>query len=347
MFDDLCNVSDMPKLREAAALNICSWKTEHEQMYAEFKQKMDNASAGDLSTIEAMFALVSDCIPEEPEKSALDLPGYASPEDIWQNLPLYAKSYIAEVSREDGKASKDDCLSMIEEATDYMNTCMSFVPSVMSNLYNKTMVEENDLIRCMYYYMIFDGGATKLMAAMNDIITDEIVEKEDMAMIHSCISSLVSGSIDLGVESKESWEEAMTECDPEIWKDVTYELSKSNGNRGSRKKIQCLDNLLEGNKIELKKQIRLFIDENPTSISLAYLLQALIRAKVVKKSVKYTTFHRAIEHFAGCKFGIDVPQKRFGELKDFTFRGQQKGSWAVAKDIIYTWTDIFAEVAHI
>jgi hypothetical protein len=64
-------------------------------VYAEFKKKMDNTSAGDLSAIETMFDLVSDCIPEEPEKSALDLPGHASPEDIWQNLPLYANSYIA------------------------------------------------------------------------------------------------------------------------------------------------------------------------------------------------------------------------------------------------------------
>ena len=226
-----------------------------------------------------------------------------------------------------------------------MNTCMSVVPELLCNLRNKTIDEGNDLIRCMYYYMMYDGGSTKMIGSLNDIMNDEILDQEDMAMIHSCISSLVPSSIDLGVETKESWTDAAAKCDPEIWKDVTYELSKSGGNRGRKAEIVCIDNLLNGNKAAIKQQILHFLEENPGPICLAYLLKSLIRAGVIKRNVSYTTFHRAIEHLTGRKIGIDSPQKRFGELKNFRLQKPQKGCWAKAKTIIVKWTEVFAEVA--
>jgi hypothetical protein len=75
------------------------------------------------------------------------------------------------------------------------------------------------------------------------------------------------------------------------------------------------------------------------------MLKALIRADAIKESVSYATFHRAIEQFTGRKFGIDTPQKSFGEMKDFGFHGAQKGSWAKAKEIIFRWSHIFEAVA--
>ena len=88
-----------------------------------------------------------------------------------------------------------------------------------------------------------------------------------------------------------------------------------------------------------------FLEENPGPICLAYLLKSLIRAGVIKRNVSYTTFHRAIEHLTGRKIGIDSPQKRFGELKNFRLQKPQKGCWAKAKTIIVKWTEVFAEVA--
>ena len=176
-------------------------------------------------------------------------------------------------------------------------------------------------------------------------MADDILDQEDTAMIHSCISSLVPSSIDLGVETKESWTDAAAKCAPEIWKDVTYELSKSGGNRGRKAEIVCIDNLLNGNKAAIKQQILHFLEENPGPICLAYLLKSLIRAGVIKRNVSYTTFHRAIEHLTGREIGIDSPQKRFGELKNFRLQKPQKGCWAKAKTIIVKWTEVFAEVA--
>lgn len=346
ILEELSSVSNFPQLRERAMLNICSWKAEHENVYKEFKNKMDNISAGDLSALDAMFGLASDCLPDKPAgKKVSSLPDFGSADEIWHILPQYAKSYIAEASKDDGKATKGDCLSLIEEATDYMNACMSFVPSFVSNLKAKFMDEENDVIRCMYYYMMFDDGSTKMIETLNTILNEEILDQEDMAMIHGAVGFMVPSSIDLGVESKESWEKVATSCDPEIWKDINYELNKSEGNRGRKVEIKCIDSLLIGNKPALKAQILCFIKENPGAICLAYLLKALIRADAIKESVSYATFHRAIEQFTGRKFGIDTPQKRFGEMKDFGFHGAQKGSWAKAKEIIFRWSHIFEAVA--
>ncbi|MBQ8713743.1 MAG: hypothetical protein IJ552_00890 [Prevotella sp.] len=346
ILEELSIVSNFPQLRERAMLNICSWKAEHENVYKKFKNKMDNISAGDLSALDAMFGLASDCMSDKPTgKKVSSLPGFGSADEIWHILPQYAKSYIAEASKDDDKATKDDCLSLIEEATDYMNTCMSFVPSFVSNLKAKAMDEENDVIRCMYYYMMFDGGSTKMIETLNTILNDDILDQEDMAMIHGAVDFMVPSSIDLGVETKESWEKVANSCDPEIWKDISYELSKSEGNRGRKVEIKCIDSLLIGNKSALKAQILCFIKENPEAICLAYLLKALIRAEAIKESVSYASFHRAIEQFTGRKYGIDSPQRRFGEIKDFGFHGVQKGSWAKAKEIIFRWSLIFEAVA--
>ena len=345
ILDELSNVSDFHKLREKASLSICSWKAEHENVYKEFKNKMDSISAGDLSALDAMFSLASDCLSDKPMgKIASSLPGFGSAGEIWQILPQYAKSYIVETSKQDGKATKDDCLSLIGEAADYMNTCMSFVPSFVSNLKAKAMDEENDVIRCMYYYMMFDGGSTKMIETLNSIMDEEILDQEDLTMIHGAVGFMVPSSINLGVETKESWEKVANLCAPEIWKDISYELSRSEGNRGRKVEVKCIDSLLMGNKSALKEKIFLFIEENPGPICLAYLLIALIRADAIKKNVCYTTFHRAIEQLTGRKIGIDCPQKRYGELKDYRFSGPQKGCWAKAKQIIYLWTDIFAAV---
>ena len=345
ILEKLSSVSDFPKLRERASLSICSWKAEHENVYADFKNRMDSISIGDLSALEEMFNLSCDCLPDKPTcKKVSSLLGFGTAEKIWQGLPQYAKSYIAEASKKEGKATKDNCLSLIEEATDYMNVCMSFVPSFVSNLKAKAMDEENDVMRCMYYYMMFDGGSTKMIETLNSILSEEILDQEDMAMIHGAVGFMVPSSIDLGVETKESWEKVANLCDPEIWKDISYELSKSNGNRGRKVEIKCIDSLLIGNKSALKEQILHFIKENPGAICLAYLLKALIRADAIKQSVSYATFHRAIEQFTGRKFGIDSPQRRYGEMKDFGFHGVQKGSWAKAKEIIFRWSRIFEAV---
>ena len=346
IIDELCSVSDMPGLRENANLNIRAWKAEHEEVYTSFRSRMDGIGSGDMSAVEAMLDLAGDCLADGDLKvTDTSLPGYGTADEMWQRLPQYAKSYVADISRENGKVTKDGCISTMNEVLDYMNSCMFLVPSFLDNLYGKAMKENNDLLRCMYYYMVFDGGSTKMTGALDGIMSDEILDSEDMAMIHSCIGLLVPSSFDLGIETKESWKKVVNGSNPEIWKDVVFELNRSGGNRGRKKEIVSIDDLLTGNKSAIKDRILLFMEENTDAICLAYLLQALIQAGTVKETVRYTTFHHAIEQFTGRHFGMDIPQKRFGELMDIDFSGTEKGSWARAKDIISRWKDIFKDAA--
>ena len=129
---------------------------------------------------------------------------------------------------------------------------------------------------------------------------------------------------------------------PEIWKEVMFALRKVKGRRGNRKVVQSLDDILAGDKVHIKQGIRLFLEENTEDISLAYLLKALIKADRIKASTRYMTFHRAIEQFSQRHYGHDIPQKRYGEIKDMTLNSPQRGSsYTKAKRIIDRWSEYF------
>ena len=69
--------------------------------------------------------------------------------------------------------------------------------------------------------------------------------------------------------------------------------------------------------------------------------------KEMQKSYQVTwEFCRTAMIPIGKKYGIDVPQKRFGELKVFSLRHPQKGkSFIRAKEIVDEWTTIFRNIS--
>lgn len=106
--------------------------------------------------------------------------------------------------------------------------------------------------------------------------------------------------------------------------------------------MQSLDDILVGNKERIKQGIRSFLEENTEDISLAYLLKSLVNADRIKASTRYMSFHRAIEQFSQRHYGHDIPQKRYGEIKDVTLDSPQRGSsYIKAKRMIDRWTDYF------
>ena len=106
--------------------------------------------------------------------------------------------------------------------------------------------------------------------------------------------------------------------------------------------MQSLDDILVGDKERIKQGVRSFLEENTEDISLAYLLKAMVKAGRIKASIRYMTFHRAIEQFSQRHYGHDIPQKRYGEIKDITLTSPQRGnSYIKAKRIIDRWTDYF------
>lgn len=178
------------------------------------------------------------------------------------------------------------------------------------------------------------------------MISNEQLSLYDISMIRYCIRFIVPKSMQLGKETKQSWGKNIQNRNCEIWQEVSYALHKSKGNRG-RKKMTCsLDELLKRDKIAIKDSIKQFLKEHTESISLAYLLKALVNANKINKRVEYIVFHRLIEEFSQKKYGIDTPQKRYGELKELSLDNTLEGkSYIQAKETIDKWTTIFKTIS--
>lgn len=217
-----------------------------------------------------------------------------------------------------------------------------FIGGFMANLYDRVMEKKEDLAYCMYYFVVFDHGLSRMAKLLNRLLNSGEIDNGDMILIKSCVTMLVNGSIEMGTETKADWEDTVEKCNPEIWKEVMFALRKVKGRRGNKKVILSLDDILVGDKERIKQGICLFLEENTEDISLAYLLKSLAKAGRIKASTKYMAFHRAIEQFSQRHYGHDIPQKRYGEIKDMVLDLPQRGnSFVKAKRIIDRWTDFF------
>ena len=188
----------------------------------------------------------------------------------------------------------------------------------MANLYDRVMEKKEILAYCMYYFVVFDHGLSRMAKLLNRLLNSGEVDNGGMLLIKSCVALLVHQSIEMGTESKAGWEDTAEACNPE--------LRKVKGKRGNRKVMQSLDDILVGNKEQIKLGIRSFLEENTEDISLAYLLKALVKAGRMKASIRYMTFHRAVEQFSQQHYGHDIPQKRYGEIKDMVLDLPQRGN---------------------
>ena len=353
-FNTLFPSSNIKAQKEKADMIIRSWKAEHEKEYAIFIEQIDNITHGDLSILYDLFLLVEECVP--PEEEYQKNPFFSKPitefeDQIWAHLPLSIKSYIADFAKNNIEGytkinSTKICKELVADCLNILQSASELAIGFLSNLRKQIIENKNPLIYCMYYFVVFDYGLTRIMHILDKIATTENIEQEDLLMIRTCIGYIVPNSMELGKETKQSWEDASEKCDSELWKEITFALRCSKGNRGIKKSILAIDELLIGDKDALKTSIRQFLFKHPEPIALAYLLRALINANKINANLKYTSFHRAIEQFSGKEYGIDVPQKRFGELKVFSLRHPQKGkSFIRAKEIVDEWTTIFRNIS--
>ena len=286
-------------------------------------------------------------------KSGLLMVRSETPIEIWNRLPQETKSYLTGQLDVLMKNSKGYYLlsklerKMVYQSLAYISRIIFlshavFVGEVMANLYDLVMEKKETLAYCMYYFVIFDHGLSRMAKLLDRLLNSEEVDNGDMLLIKSCVVLLVHKSMEMGTESKAGWEDTAETCNPEIWKEVMFALRKVKGRRGNRKVIQSLDDILIEDKERIKQGISLFLEENTEDISLAYLLKSLIKAGKIKASTRYMTFHRAIEQFSQRHYGHDIPQKRYGEIKDMALDSPQRGSsYTKAKRIIDRWSDYF------
>ena len=274
--------------------------------------------------------------------------------EIWNHLPLEMRTYLTEQLDLLMRNSKGCFLlsklkkKMVYQFLTYISQIVFlshavFIGGFMANLYDRVMEKKEDLAYCMYHFVVFDHGLSRMAKLLNRLLNSEEVDHGDMLLIKSCVTLLVNRSVEMGTETKADWEDTIEGCTPEIWKEVMFALRKVKGRRGNRKVIQSLDDILSGDKERIKQGILLFLEENTEDISLAYLLQSLVKSGKIKASTRYMTFHRAIEQFSQRHYGHDIPQKRYGEIKELTLNSPQRGSsYTKAKRIIDRWTDYFA-----
>lgn len=284
-------------------------------------------------------------------KSELLMVHSETPIEIWNRLPQETKSYLIgqlDILMRNSKGCY--LLSKLERKMVYQSLVYVsriiflshavFVGEIMANLYDYMMEKKEALAYCMYYFVVFDHGLSRMAKLLDRLLNSEEIDNGDMLLIKSCIALLVHKSIEMGTENKAGWEDTVESCNPEIWKEVMFALRKVKGRRGNKKVMQSLDDILVGNKERIKKGIRSFLEENIEDISLAYLLKSLVNAGRIKAFTRYMTFHRAIEQLSQRHYGHDIPQKRYGEIKDMTLDLPQRGnSYIKAKRIIDRWTD--------
>ena len=276
-----------------------------------------------------------------------------TPIEIWNHLPLAMRTYLT-VQLDLLMRNSKGCylLSKLERKMVYQFLAYIsqivflshavFIGGFMANLYDRVMEKKEDLAYCVYYFVVFDHGLSRMAKLLDHLLNSEEVDHGDMLLVKSCVTMLVNGSIEMGTETKADWEDTVEKCNPEIWKEVIFALRKIKGRRGNKKVMQSLDDILIGDKERIKQGICLFLEENTEDISLAYLLKSLAKAGRIKASTKYMAFHRAIEQFSQRHYGHDIPQKRYGEIKDMVLDLPQRGnSFVKAKRIIDRWTDFF------
>lgn len=286
-------------------------------------------------------------------KSGLLMIHSETPIEIWNHLPQELRSYLIEQLDMFMRNSKGCYLlsklerKMVYQFLTYISQIVFLSHAVfsggfMANLYDRVMEKKEDLAYCMYYFVVFDHGLSRMAKLLNRLLNSEEVDHGDMLLIKSCVTLLVNRSVEIGTETKADWENTVERCNPEIWKEEMFALRKVKGSRGNKKVIQSLDDILLGDKERIKQGIHLFLEENTENISLAYLLKSLVKSGKIKASTRYMTFHRAIEQFFQRHYGHDIPQKRYGEIKELILNSPQRGnSYTKAKRIIDRWTDYF------
>ena len=272
-------------------------------------------------------------------KSELLMVHSKTPIEVWNRLPQETRSYLTGQLDVLMKNSKGCYLlsklerKMVYQSLTYISRIIFlshavFVGEAMANLYDYVVEKKEILAYCMYYFVIFDHGLSRMAQLLDHLLNSGEVDNGDMILIKSCVALLVHQSIEMGTESKAGWEDTAEACNPE--------------RRGNKKVMQSLDDILVGDKERIKQGIRSFLEENTEDISLAYLLKSLVKAGRIKASIRYMTFHRAIEQFYQRHYGHDIPQKRYGEIRDITLTSPQRGnSYIKAKRIIDRWTDYF------
>lgn len=133
-----------------------------------------------------------------------------TPIEIWNRLPQVTKSYLIgqlDILMRNSKGCY--LLSKLERKMVYQSIVYIFriiflshavfVGEIMANLYDYMMEKKDTLAYCMYYFVVFDHGLSRMIKLLDRLLNSGEVDNGDMILIKSCVTLLVHKSIEMGM----------------------------------------------------------------------------------------------------------------------------------------------------
>lgn len=149
-------------------------------------------------------------------------------------------------------------------------------PEILRNMLTMDAHTNDDFPYCMYYYCAFDGGMRQMMSMTSSVFSQPKGGMMGYVAKKMITQLFVKKSIELGYEKKNTWEDTVKREPEESAGFIRQALSMIKGIGGKRKaKYQTVDELLVGNKEELKRAIKTFRLHQRDSVSLGYLFYLL------------------------------------------------------------------------
>ena len=354
--------------RSAECRNVViEWHAAHKEEYAAFRDRVRAFATGDFSLlveIVAVFPLFTlhhtgaerlyigiDHASGDVEllespcegKTMIELPGA---DYCWNGLSASAKAVIRSIANSLNLADAKPVARLFRAE---IMAQLRHLPLILDRLISWDNGKNRPLLFSIYYFMMIYDGLAVLVDLLDKLLVSGSIDMYSLFSIEAITELAVRQSLCNSTATKTAWLERSKRYCPEIWKSVMSALRNAPSKRGLKAADTSLGDLLrqgcgaDDNAVEsVLGDIRRFLQENTEAVSLAYLLEALKRSKCLKESVKYAEFHRAIERFAGQKYGIDMPQRRYGEIAEMTLTEPALSpAFSKAKRTVEHWQHIF------
>ena len=343
------------------------WHEAHKEEYGAFRDRVSAFATGDFSLlveIVAAFPLFTlhhteaerlylgiDHASGDVEllelpcegKTMIELPGANY---CWNGLSASAKAVFRSIANSLNLADAKPVARLFRAE---IMAKLKHLPLILEYLISRNDVKNSPLLFSIYYFMMIDDGLAVLVDLLDKLLVSGSIDMYSLFSIEAITELAVRQSLCNSTATKTAWLERSTHYCPEIWKSVMIALRNAPAKRGLKAADTSLGDLLRqgcGAAVEsVLDDIRRFLQENKEAVSLAYLLEALKRSKCLKESVKYAEFHRAIERFAGQKYGIDMPQRRYGEIAEMTLTEPALSpAFSKAKRTVEHWQQLFTTI---
>ena len=228
-----------------------------------------------------------------PEKDEDDKKHYFLPiktgEELWNGLPILLgmgiQIFLHKSAKELGEHFKRIITAFILTAGDMYES--------MQELMNEDT--DNNLLHCVLYYISMDGGLVRSSKHLSKLLHSAKGISQMMSFVPTVIGKMTEVSVKHGHDKQSDWKELTHDEDDEVSKEVKHALVDTKGLRG-RRVINTtkfnIDDMLIGNKEEIKEQIRKFRKTYKCTTHLSFLLIILVRAECVDKFPDFITFLR-------------------------------------------------------